>query len=240
MSSSYLLILSYDGTRYFGWQKTKTGPSIQESLEQAIARITQEQVLPEAASRTDRGVHAEGQVASFTLQKTWDPPRLQQALNGVLPFDIRVRQIKLVPASFHPTLQAKEKEYHYRVCLGEVQEPNWRHYSWHYRYPLNPLAMEQAASALLGLKDFQVFANEPEENPYCTLSLITYTPLERQRLQISLKGDRFLYKMARNLVGTLLYIGSGKLPSSCIQSKDKKKIGMTAPAHGLFLHRVEY
>ena len=240
----YLTTLSYDGTRYLGWQKTKMGPSIQDSLEQAIRQITQETSLPEAASRTDRGVHAEGQVVLFSLSTSWERASLQKALNAVLPLDIRVKTLKEAPPSFHPSVQAKGKEYHYRICLGPVQEPHNRSYSWHFKRPLDLKKMEQGAEALLGTRDFSALANEPEENPICTLTQISFVPLERNRLQICLQGNRFLYKMARNLAGTLLYMGCGKLPADCIPallaSKDRKAAGMTAPAHALFLHRVDY
>jgi tRNA pseudouridine38-40 synthase len=240
----YSLILAYDGTRYFGWQKTKTGPTVQEALARAIERVSQEKIMPEAASRTDRGVHAEGQSVAFTLKKQWEPERLRRALNAALPGDIRVRSVEAVPASFHPTLHAKGKEYHYRLCRGAVQEPHFRLYSWHFRFPLDLLLMKKAAASLLGAHDFSAFANEAKENPVCSLFSIDIAPLERERLQISFRGDRFLYKMARNLAGTLLYIGCGKLPPDCLpellSSRDRKKGGVTAPPHALFLHRVEY
>lgn len=235
----YKLLLSYDGTHYFGWQKTRMGPSIQESLEKAIRQITQEQILPEAASRTDRGVHAEGQVVSFALQKDFDPIKLQRALNAVLPQDIRVLETEIVPKAFHPTLDAKEKEYHYRICPDSVQQPQMRLYTWHYFHPLDLDAMRCAAQFLLGTHDFTAFTNRFDKNPFCTLSLIEISPS-----QITFCGDRFLYKMVRNLAGTLLYVGSGKFSAEQIplilQSRDRKQAGMTAPAHGLFLHLIAY
>ena len=240
-----IITLAYDGTHYFGWQKTKMGPSIQETLETATLQITQERVIAEAASRTDRGVHAKGQVVAFSLQnRWWDPLVLQKALNALLPQDIRVTTVHTASPLFHPTLQARYKEYHYFLCLGSVQNPAWRRYSWHFHSPVNREWVEEAASHLLGTHDFRTFTNTPTKNPICTLSSIRYTPLEGQRLRISLQGDRFLYKMVRNLVGTLLYIGCGKLPRgaipSLLQAKDRKRAGMTAPPQGLFLHRVEY
>ncbi len=238
----YVLTLSYDGTRYFGWQKTKTGPSIQETLERAILKITQETVSPEAASRTDRGVHAEGQIVAFPLQKDWEVGRLQQALNAVLPRDIRVKEIKKAVNDFHPTLHAREKVYHYQICRDFIQPPNLRLYSWHFRFPLDLSLMKQAAQSLIGTFDFTAFANEEKEDPICTLTSIEFS--ERDLLQVAFRGNRFLYKMVRNLAGTLLYIGCGKLPADSIPrllaSRDRKRAGMTAPAHGLFLHRVEY
>lgn len=240
----YRLLLAYDGTRYFGWQTTRMGPSIQATLSDALFAISRERVIPEAASRTDRGVHAEAQSVAFSLAKEWDPVRLRRGLNSVLPPDIRVVQVERGNPSFHPTLHARQKEYHYRLCLGPVQEPIYRLYSWHFRFPLDLAAMEEGSAALLGTRDFAALANEPEKNPICHLQSIRFEPLERNRLQIALISDRFLYKMARNLAGTLLYVGCGKLSASSIpallDSRDRKQAGITAPAHGLFLHRVDY
>ena len=237
-------VISYDGTRYFGWQKTDTGPTIQASIALAITKASQEEILPEAASRTDRGVHAEGQVISFALQKKWDPYRLLRALNAHLPKDIRILLLKEASSDFHPTLQSRLKEYHYRISMSPFQEPFDRLYAWHFRWPLDLSLMEKAAKQLIGERDFSAFAGEKETNPICTLTEILFQKLDRERLQIVIQGDRFLYKMARTLVGTLLYIGSHKLDTDCLPSilslKDRKKAGITAPAHGLFLHRVLY
>lgn len=229
-------ILSYDGTRYFGWQKTMTGPSIQEELEKAVFQISGEQVQPEAASRTDRGVHAEGQVIQFSLEKEFEPKKLQRGLNAILPSDIRVVHMDL--CHFHPTLDAIGKEYHYRICTSPVQDPTKRLYSWHFPLLLDQAAIELAAKDLAGTHDFSAFANEKEENPLCTLESISYQEY------FIIRGDRFLYKMVRNIVGTLVYIGCGKLPvdaiPSILKSLDRKKGGVTAPAHGLYLHQVFY
>ncbi|HSX25559.1 MAG TPA: tRNA pseudouridine(38-40) synthase TruA [Chlamydiales bacterium] len=240
----FKLIIAYDGTHYFGWQKTASGPSVQESLERALFQITGERFAVEAASRTDRGVHAEGQVVYLGSAKMEDPAKLQRALNGVLPFDIRVVAAFLTSDQFHPTLDASGKEYHYRLCLGPVQDPIHRLYSWHFRYPLEREKMEQAAKDFIGTFDFTAFANEEEKNSVCTLEKITLAELPGHRLQISICGDRFLYKMARNIIGTLVYIGRGKMAVDCIPSllvsRDRKAVGVTAPAHGLYLHKVFY
>ncbi len=238
----YKALLSYDGTRYFGWQKTRSGPSIQEALQSALQKVTRNEILPEAASRTDRGVHAEGQSVSFSLDK--DLPKPLFSLNANLPSDIRILSIETVPEGFHPTLDALSKIYHYEVSLGPIQDPHTRLYSWHYPYPLDLSKMEAGAKILLGTHDFSAFANRPEKNPTCTLSHITFSQEDPNRLRIALHGNRFLYKMARSLAGTLLYIGSGKLALESLPSillgKKRKEAGMTAPAHGLFLHRVIY
>lgn len=220
------------------------GPSIQEELETAVFQISQEKRLPEAASRTDRGVHAEGQIVQFTLEKEFSPFSLRQALNAHLPVQIRVLEAELIDPAFHVTLDAKQKEYHYNLCLGPVQHPFYRLYSWHFPRFLDLQKMEKAAQDLLGTHDFSALANEKEENPICTLKEIRFLTLPEERLQMQLLGDRFLYKMVRNLVGTLVYIGCGKLPETIIPSllaqKLRKEAGMTAPAHGLCLHRVFY
>lgn len=230
-------LLAYDGTRYFGWQKTAAGPSIQEELEKALAQVTGETTSIEAASRTDRGVHAEGQVIQFALRKETDPRRLLRSLNAVLPSDIRIREIAI--SDFHPTLDASGKEYRYQICFDPVQEPTDHLYSWHFRYPLDFTKVETAAASLIGTHDFSAFANEEETNPICTIESILF-----QNGSFWVKGDRFLYKMVRNIVGTLVYIGCGKLaPDSVpliLESRDRKTGGLTAPAHGLHLHQVFY
>lgn len=231
---SYEAIIAYDGTPYFGWQKTQ-GPSIQEELEKALYQLTGETVLPEAASRTDRGVHAKAQVVQFALSE--EQPKLLSGLNALLPKTIRVLSVR--KRDFHPTLDAVGKEYHYQICQGLSQEPHLRLYSWHVHHPLDRALMERASQDLLGTHDFSAFANEKEENPFCTLECVTF-----DGTFFRIRGNRFLYKMVRNLVGTLIYIGCGKLPAdaipSILASKKRRSAGVTAPAHGLCLHQVFY
>lgn len=233
----YKAVIAYDGTRYFGWQKTKSGPSIQEELEKAIRQITGETVLLEAASRTDRGVHAEGQVIQFALQKEKPSDKLLLGLNAVLPSDIRVQEIK--PELFHPTLDATGKEYHYRICTQSAQDPTLRLYSWHFPRPLDKKAIARASVHLIGTHDFTALANEEEKDPLCTLTAIQF-----DGKKFKIEGNRFLYKMVRNLVGTLVYVGMGRIEEEAIphilKSKDRKLAGMTAPAYGLYLHQVFY
>lgn len=227
------LILSYDGTGYFGWQKTRMGPSIQETLAEALFKLTQEKIVPEAASRTDRGVHALGQTIHFKSEK----PVTLRGLNALLPPDIRALRLEVAADDFHATLNAVGKEYRYRLDTGAVEDPFQRLYAWHVHVPLDWEKMREAAKSLLGTHDFSAFANEPEENPICTLSAIEF-----EGGCIRLKGDRFLYRMARNLAGTLVYVGLGKIRdvASILSSKDRKQAGVTAPAHGLTLYEVFY
>ncbi len=242
------LLVAYEGTSYFGWQKTKMGPSIEECLEKVLAQILQEDVALQAASRTDRGVHAEGQVVNFlTTKLDLDLSRLQHGLNGLLPDDISIREVEQAAMDFHPTLQTKGKEYHYQICNAHLQLPFFRHISWHYHLPLALDEMRLAAVDLIGEHDFSTFCNElalSTADQICTLSRIDIQPLEQERLLISITGDHFLYKMVRNIVGTLVYVGAGKIPASALsmilKSRDRKQAGITAPAHGLSLKQVFY
>jgi len=240
------LILSYEGTAFFGWQKTKFGPSIEEALENAISKILKGPIALQAASRTDAGVHAEGQVVNFFTQKT-DLFKLKRAIQAHLPKTISILSMEEAPINFHPTLHALAKEYHYYVCLGPVQLPFFRNSSWHVPYLPSIEIMQEASLQLLGTHDFSAFCNDrslSEQDPIKTLYKIQLEALPHQRLKISIVGNHFLYKMVRNIVGTLVYIGCGKIPSSSLssilQSLDRKKAGPTAPAHGLTLHHVRY
>lgn len=221
------LKISYEGTRYFGWQKTPSGPTIEEELEKALSQILHYDVTLEAASRTDRGVHAWGQRVRFFLHKPFDLSALVRALNSVLPKDIRVLDIMQAHDSFHPTLDAKGKEYVYFVETNPIQEPFDRFSSWHFPAKLDLDAMRAAAAPLIGKHDFSAFGNKGmHEDPIREVTSITIT--QDRLLTFRITGKSFLYKMVRNLVGTLTYRGL---------HQHKK---FTAPAHGLFLKEIFY
>lgn len=241
------LTLSYWGAPFFGWQKTAAGPSIEEALEQALERILRHQVGLQAASRTDAGVHAQGQVVNFFTDNPIELPLLQRALNGTLPKTIGVVRIAEKPEPFHPTLDAKRKEYHYQMCTGQVQLPFYRHTSWHFPRCLDLNMMQQGASALLGTHDFSSFCNERaawDKDPICTLETIVISCIEANRFHFRIVGDHFLYKMVRNLIGTLAYVGCRLLSAqdipAILASKQRTRAGITAPSHGLCLYQVYY
>jgi tRNA pseudouridine38-40 synthase len=243
------LAVAYDGTRFLGWQKTKEGVSVEESLQAVLEQIVQEPVVLQAASRTDAGVHAREQVVNFFTSKARiDTNRLLLSLNGLLPKDIAVLQAEAMPMPFHPTLDCTGKEYHYWICTGKAQLPMHRSYSWHYPYRLDKTEMEQAAECLIGVHDFQAFCNGLKNAQYesCIREVTAIEIHERppQRLQIVVKGNHFLYKMVRNLVGTLVYVGRRKIRADAVpailHSRDRKQAGAAAPAHGLTLYRVFY
>jgi len=243
MTYNIKIIFSYDGTRFFGWQKTKTGPAIQEELEKAIAQILGKPTPSEAASRTDRGVHAKGQVAQFRTDRNIDLRQFRRALNAILPQEISIQSIQFADDAFHPTLSASSKEYHYWICNCPVQFPMNRLYSWHVHQPLDLKSMQFAAQDFLGTHDFSAFTNERTNDAIRTIERISIFP-EAGRVRVEMLADRFLYKMARNIVGTLVWIGRQKLPKDSIPgiiaSKMRKNAGITAPAHGLFLIEVFY
>ena len=246
MKRNISLILSYLGTPFAGWQKTPFKQSVQEMLENALSRILRETPKLQAASRTDAGVHAAGQVVHFLTEHPIELPLLQRALNGTLPKEIAVLEIEEKPASFHPTLDSLKKEYRYHMCNSLVQLPFHKETSWHVPYALDLSAMRIGASTLLGKHDFSAFCNERatyDRNPICHLEEISILSLPHNRLCFSIIGDHFLYKMVRSIVGTLLYVGRGKLQKDLtpiLQSKQRKLAGVTAPAHGLCLYRVHY
>lgn len=241
---NHKMILSYDGTAYFGWQKTKTGPSIQEALEKALSLILRVPVSTEAASRTDRGVHAKGQVINFFLSSPIPPSRLVFSLNSVLPPDIRVLSIEPTSEHFHPTLDATSKEYRYFICNAPVQAPPHRLYSWHIHVPLDVPAMRKAALHLVGTHDFASFTTIAAPDTIRTILDIQIIDLPNSRLEIRITGDRFLYKMVRRLVGTLIAIGKHKLSETqvpfLLTHPNRSKAGPTAAAHGLTLYHIHY
>jgi tRNA pseudouridine38-40 synthase len=248
MMRNILLILSYLGTPFAGWQKTKMLTSIEEALENALKRILKfpPQQL-QAASRTDAGVHASAQVVNFFTESPIDLSLLKRALNGTLPKEISVLHAKEMPLEFHPTLDALKKEYRYYICNTSVQLPFHRNTSWHVPQARDLDALQCAAHHLLGIHDFSAFCNERklyDRNLVCHLEEISLSTLPSQRLCLSVIGDHFLYKMMRNIVGTLVYVGKGKLSEQemlpILQSKQRTRAGMTAPAHGLCLHRIYY
>jgi len=236
--------LAYAGTRYYGWQKASDGPSIEETIQTCLEQILQHKVKLQAASRTDRGVHAKGQVINFfTDLPSLSLRRLHGSLKGLLPADISPLAVEQASDNFHPTLDNVGKEYHYEICTHSVQLPFDREFSWHYPYhPISHEKMNRGAKFLEGTHDFSAFTTAEVEDGVRTLEKCAIVPLENGRLRIEIRGDNFLYKMVRTLAGTLVHVGSGKIPlpelPSLLKEKDRKLAGMTAPAHGLTLKEV--
>ncbi|MCH9613012.1 MAG: tRNA pseudouridine synthase A [Chlamydiia bacterium] len=239
--------LSYLGTPFFGFVKVEDGPTVQEALEKAFTKVFGTYPKIQAASRTDRGVHALDQVIQFPLDHPIPPEDLRLALNTYLPHTIRIQSIAEVPSTFHPSLDPIGKEYRYQIDNHKEPNPFRLDQYWHFPYPIHLPLITQAIPHLIGTHDFASFTNKsasPHQTTIRTLHSIEVTSLAPNLLQISLYGDHFLYKMVRNLIGALAYIGSGKMdPDSLpqvLQAKSRPQAAITAPAHGLFLSRIDY
>lgn len=243
------LVIAYDGTDFLGWQKTDAGKSIEETLQKAIQTILQEKVCLQAASRTDAGVHARGQVVNFVSgKKELNLSKFHYSLNSLLPKTVSVLKVEEEKDHFHPTLDSKAKVYHYELCLGNIQLPHHRLYSWHIPYTIDLGLMKQSAEIFIGEKDFSAFCNVKKNEPYKDkvrfLKRIAFVNMPRERLRIEIEGAQFLYKMVRNIVGTIVYVGLKKIRvedlPEILMSGDRTQAGVTAPAHGLTLFEVVY
>lgn len=239
------LVLEYDGTDYAGWQRQSDQPTVQEAVETAIESVTQAKVSVIGAGRTDAGVHAFGQVASFRIDRHMTPREWTRALNALLPQTIVVRRAEIMSDDFHARHAAKGKLYEYRILNRPERPAVQRHYCWHVHHPLDDAAMNQAALSLIGSHDFSSFETQPTENedPICHLQrLAVYR--QGDSLQIEAYADRFLKQMVRSIVGTLVEVGMGRRPpdhlSTILSARDRSAAGKTAPPHGLFLMRVDY
>ncbi len=244
------LVLAYDGTEFSGWQVQPHAATIQGTLASAIGRVTGEKVLPQGSGRTDAGVHALGQVASFATESPIPPENLVVALNDILPSTIRVLEVAEAPTEFHARKSARAKTYRYRMYRGAICVPFLARYVWHYPYPLDEDQMRQVAPLVIGEHDFTSFAAvDPERGndaDASNLRQIFCSRWERQgdEFVYTVRGNGFLHHMVRNLVGTFLLVGKGTLKASdlarIMAARSRAAAGATAPAGGLCLVSVEY
>lgn len=266
---TWKLTLAYDGTDFRGWQVQPGESTIQGELQSALGRITGEAPLPQGSGRTDAGVHALAQVASFPLRAPIPPGNLQRALNRTLPESIRILEANTVPNTFHARHSAVAKTYEYRVRLAKpgceaVCSPFLARYVYAFPWPLDLDKLESAAQLLVGEHDFLSFAasdpdltarnqsasfTDPDEKP-STIRIIFSSTWTKQAIEggdllvYRVRGNGFLHHMVRNLVGTMLDVGRGyrqteEIPA-IFAARARSAAGPTAPARGLFLHSVEY
>ena len=239
------LILEYDGTAYAGWQRQPDQPTIQEAIETAILGVTQINASVIGAGRTDAGVHALGQVASFRIERDMTPREWTRALNAHLPKSIVVRSAALMPDTFHARHSAKGKLYEYRILNRQERPAVARDYCWHIHQSLDDAAMNQAGLVLIGSHNFSSFQTQPTDNddPICHLQRFTVFR-EGDRLRIEAYANRFLKQMIRSIVGTLVEVGLNKRTPenlrTILNARDRSAAGKTAPPQGLFLMRVDY
>jgi tRNA pseudouridine38-40 synthase len=258
-------ILTYDGTPYSGWQIQPTLPTVQGTLAQAIHRITGETVLPQGSGRTDTGVHALAQVATFPLNVPIPAENLHRALNHALPPSIRVLSVEPAPEHFHARHSARRKTYEYRIFpQGRICSPMRANFVWACPMPLDLNLLQQAATDINGTHDFTSFAavdpdlsTRTESEPPTEAQATTPQPPSNIRtihssawhqtqdlLIYRVTGSGFLHHMVRNLVGTFVEVGSARIPPDAIPeilaARNRSAAGPTAPARGLFLVEVEY
>ncbi|MFZ0275302.1 MAG: tRNA pseudouridine synthase A [Candidatus Sulfotelmatobacter sp.] len=259
------LILSYDGTDFAGWQVQPNALTIQGTLASAIGRITGEKVSPQGSGRTDAGVHALAQVATFATESPVPTANFAKALNDILPASVRVLGVEEAAADFHARKSARAKTYRYRIYRAAVCPPFLARYVWHYPFPLDEAAMSRAAGQVEGEHDFTSFAAvDPERSagvppafagenvqgrdasPASNVRRIFSSSWERQGDEsvYTVKGSGFLHHMVRNLVGTFILVGKGTLQvedvTRILEASSRSAAGATAPASGLCLVNVEY
>lgn len=242
---NYRITIAWDGTDYQGWQRQGDKPTIQRAVSAALEKLEGAPVIIHGAGRTDSGVHAAGQVASFRLAREWDARRLRDALNGNLPRDIRVLAAEPVSDEFHARFSARSKTYRYQLYTGEVMDPLLERYAWHYYWPLDRELLAATGHLLQGTHDFTDFTVASCETKTRVRTLTDVHPEEDGLLlRLYFSGDGFLRYMVRRLVSTLLALNRhGLRPESfagIVESCERTRANTLAPAKGLTLMKVEY
>lgn len=243
----YALLIEYDGAGFVGWQRQETGPSVQEALEEAAARLAGGAV-PEVvgAGRTDAGVHAEGQVAHLDLDRALEPDRLAEALNFHLgAARIAVRAAARVPDTFHARFSAKGRAYRYVILNRRARPALLLGRVWHVRHKLDLDAMRDAARHLIGRHDFTSFRAAACQAASAVKTLDRLEILrEGETIRVLAEARSFLHHQVRNMVGTLKLVGEGRLSPGDIPrilaARDRSAAGPTAPAEGLTLTAIRY
>jgi tRNA pseudouridine38-40 synthase len=238
---TFKLIVEYDGTDFFGWQAQPDLRTVQRSLQEAIYHATCKRSVVTGAGRTDSGVHAVGQVASFSSETRLAPDVLRRAINGWLPKDIRLRSVEEAPGGFSARFDAKSRTYHYIYIRRETAL--WRNRYYCVKGNLELHAMRRALSDLIGEKDFTTFTtvDDGSRTKRCNVTraeLVETPPL----LTLSLTADHFLHRMVRSIAGTLLDFGRGKPlnMADIVAARDSSRAGQTLPPHALYMISVRY
>jgi tRNA pseudouridine38-40 synthase len=234
------LTIEFDGAAYAGWQYQPDHPTVQGTLEAAVKRVTDEPVTLYGCGRTDAGVSARNYVANFHTGSGLRNDRLRLALNWHLPKDIHVLTVDDATPGFHARHDAKAKTYVYRIVLG--MSPLRRGWAWEFKYPLDVARLRSAAALLTGTRDFRPFCQTQDKDGRCAVLAIEVTESDDE-VTVSVRGDRFLYKMVRRIVGALVAYGTGRITKADIRSAlagRKHQPFQTAPAQGLLLDSVEY
>lgn len=239
------LVLEYDGTAYHGWQVQPDLPTVQGTVQAALRRLTDEEAVLTGASRTDAGVHALHQVASFVTARPWEPDVFRRALNSHLPADIAVTRAEEVSLAFDARRSARSKRYRYVILNRPSPTPHLRHFAWWLRGKLDVRVMDEALRCLLGEHDFSAFrAAACEAATPVRRMFAAQAVADEERVLVDVEADAFLQHMARIIVGTVVEVGWGRLDPAgflaVLESRDRRRAGPTAPPQGLFLQRVTY
>lgn len=240
------IIIEYDGTDYHGWQCQADLPTVQKTIEDAIRKITREDVKTTGSGRTDAGVHAIGQVANFFIETQMDTDTLRKALNSTLPRDISIIKAQEVPDGFHAQFSSRSKVYEYRIFNRPHPPALQRNRVWHIQEKLDTKKMREAAAYLEGTHDFSVFATA-DITVKTTVRTVKRVHVRKTRegiISVEIEADGFLKRMVRMITGTLVQTGRGKLSpegfGQILAEGQKTKNVFTAPPSGLFLKKVIY
>jgi tRNA pseudouridine38-40 synthase len=239
------LLIEYDGTNYQGWQSQITTTTIQDNIEKVLDRILGGRVRIAGSGRTDSGVHALGQVASFATNNDIPLTSLLKGANSLLPPDIVIKSIVEVDDSFHARFSAKSRTYEYRLWNARQPSVFLRNYTWWIQQRLDVGLMERTAQLLVGRHDFSSFrgSDDGDASPEREVLGVGFSR-EDDKIVFSIHANAFLRHMVRNIIGTLVEVGKAKISrdrfAEILEARDRRKAGVTAPPHGLFLIAVRY
>ena len=240
------LTVAYEGTAYNGFQRQMNGIGIQQILEVRLAKMFGHELKMNGAGRTDKGVHAYGQVVNFMTSGTIPTERIALGSRGLLPHDIVITEALEVEEKFHARFDATSKIYVYKIYPHVMPNLFLRNYAWHICEKINIHDLQEAAQNIVGSHDFSAFCAAGTCPPFSTIRTILAIDcqFDGDILEISVWGTGFLYHMVRNLAGTLVEVGLGarsvKDFKAILDSRERRKAGVTAPAHGLYLKEVKY
>ena len=246
MIKNFKIIIEYDGTGFHGWQRQKDDRTIQQEIELALSTMTGGPVTLIGSGRTDAGVHALGQVANFLCETELTPEIFLKGLNSILPGEIVIKDCRRADASFHARYDAKSKIYHYRILNRKVPAAIGRQYAWFIRRKLDTAAMRSAIAYIIGSHDFKSFEGTGSPRSHTTRTVMAAELVENMEGSVifQIEADGFLRYMVRNIVGTLVDVGLGKITSAeckdILESKNRANASATAPPHGLFLMEIKY
>ncbi len=246
MNKNFKIVVEYDGTLFFGWQRQKDKKTIQGEIEKILSRILNQEIRITGSGRTDSGVHAFGQVANFHAETDLDPYQLKKAVNSIIKDPIVIRECHIAENDFHAQYDAISKEYQYFILNREDPSAIGASFQWHIRQPLDIELMRQCCRVITGVYDFKSFENagSPRTTTIREVLFSEISQLEEDRFFFIIRANGFLKNMVRNLIGTIVLAGQKKISvkefKDILKAKDRAKASPTAPPHGLFLKQVNY